>query len=221
MEIPTRPSPAIAPEKHALHVAAVVLAAGQASRMAASGKHKLLAEFNGVPLVRKSVETVLGAGVDGAVLITGYRTDDIERAVAGLDCRIVRNPDFATGMASSLKAGLAVVRDNAGGLADGLLVMLADMPGIETADIDRLIAAFRAEAGRAIIRAASGGKRGNPVILPRASFDAILTLEGDIGARSIIETSGLPVIDVEIGAAAQLDADTPEEIATAGGVLVN
>jgi molybdenum cofactor cytidylyltransferase len=57
------------------------------------------------------------------------------------------------------------------------------------------------------------------VILPRSTFDAIAKLDGDIGARPIIEKSGLPVIDVDIGAAAHLDTDTPEEIAAAGGVL--
>src|SRR5690242_10661748 len=93
-------------ENAAPRVVAVVLAAGQASRMAASGKHKLLAEFDGVPLARKSVATVLRSQVDGTVLVTGYRGDDIERIVEGLDCRVIYNPDFATGMASSLKAGL-------------------------------------------------------------------------------------------------------------------
>jgi molybdenum cofactor cytidylyltransferase len=67
----------------------------------------------------------------------------------------------------------------------------------------------------------SGGKRGNPVILPRATFEAIMRLEGDIGARPIVEESGLPVIDVEIGAAAHLDTDTPEAILAAGGVLID
>jgi molybdenum cofactor cytidylyltransferase len=218
MEIPTRPRPRLAeePPKRALRIAAVILAAGQASRMAASGRHKLLAEFGGVPLVRKSVATVLNSEAERAVLVTGYRAEDIVRAVDGLGCPLVHNPDFATGMASSLRAGLAAVRDD----ADGLMVMLADMPGIETADLDRLIAAFRAEQGQVIVRAVSAGKRGNPVILPRSTFDAIAKLDGDIGARPIIERSGLPIVDVEIGQAAHLDTDTPEEIAAAGGVLV-
>lgn len=217
MEIPTRPRPRLAdaPEKGALRVATVILAAGQASRMAASGRHKLLAEFGGVPLVRKSVETVLASRSDRAVIVTGYRAGDIEAAIAGLDCPIVHNPDYATGMASSLKAGLAAVRDE----ADGLMVMLADMPGIEAGDLDRLVDAFHAEEGQAIIRAVSDGKRGNPVILPRSTFEALSKLEGDIGARPVIEKSGLPIIDVEIGVAAQLDTDTPEEIVAAGGVL--
>ncbi|MDB5523238.1 MAG: hypothetical protein JWM58_1001 [Rhizobium sp.] len=219
MEIPTRPRPRLAEpgEKQALEIAAVILAAGQASRMAHSGKHKLLAEFDGVPLVRKSVASVLGSTADRSVLVIGYRADDILAAIEHLECPVVHNADFATGMASSLKAGLAAVR----GDADGILVMLADMPGVQSADLDKLISAFKAEEGRAIVRAVSGGQRGNPVILPRSTFDAIARLDGDIGARPVIEKSGLPIIDVEIGAAAHLDTDTPEEIAAAGGILIN
>ena len=217
MEIPTRPLPRLGtarqPEK--LRVAAVVLAAGSASRMATSGKHKLLAEFDGVPLVRRSVETVIASGATETALVTGYSAEDVEIATAGLDCRIVPNPDYATGMASSLRAGLDAVRDR----ADGLLVMLADMPGIRATHLDTMIETFRANEGRAIVRAASSGKRGNPVILPASTFDAIAKLTGDIGARPIVERSGLPVVDVDIGDAAHLDTDTPEQIAAAGGVL--
>ena len=216
MEIPTRPLPRLGKTaSEELHVAAVVLAAGSASRMAGSGHHKLLARFDGVPLVRRSVETVLGSHVSRSVVVTGYRGEDIERVLNGANAAIVINPDFATGMASSLKAGLAAVRDG----ADGLLVMLADMPGIRAAHLDEMIAVFRREQGRAIVRAVSGGKRGNPVILPASTFDAIAKLTGDIGARPVIERSGLAVIDVDIGEAAHVDTDTPEEIIAAGGVL--
>lgn len=217
MEIPTRPLPRLGRPSTdgALAIAAVVLAAGSASRMAGSGHHKLLAKFDGVPLVRRSVETALASSAGRTVVVTGYRADDIEKAIAGLEAGVVHNPDFATGMASSLKAGLAAVREG----TDGLLVLLADMPGIRAEHVDRMIEAFRREQGRAIVRAVSAGKRGNPVILPATTFDAIAKLTGDIGARPIIERSGLAVVDVDIGEAAYLDTDTPEEIIAAGGVL--
>ena len=95
----------------------------------------------------------------------------------------------------------------------------ADMPGVTAADLVRLIEAFAGAGGNAIVRAVSAGKRGNPVILPRTTFPAVRALSGDVGARQIIETSGLDIIDVEIGPAAHLDVDTPEAIAEAGGVL--
>jgi molybdenum cofactor cytidylyltransferase len=95
--------------------------------------------------------------------------------------------------------------------------MLADMPGVTTDDLNRMITAFRDANGASIVRAVSQGKRGNPVILPRSLNDAVLRLEGDVGARHLIETSGLAVTDVEIGDAAQIDVDTPEAIIAAGG----
>ena len=219
MEIPTRPLPRLnaGAEKRKLRVAAVVLAAGSATRMAASGKHKLLAEFDGMPLVRRSVETVRHSHADGLVVVTGYRSGDIGKALAGLDCPTVHNPDYASGMASSLKAGLGAVREG----TDGLLVFLADMPGIRPEHIDAMIDAFRAEGGKAIVRAVAGGKRGNPVILPASTFEAISKLTGDIGARPVVERSGLGVIDIDIGAAAHLDTDTPEQIRAAGGILID
>jgi molybdenum cofactor cytidylyltransferase len=217
MEIPTRPLPRLGKtgSGQGPRVAAVVLAAGSASRMGASGHHKLLATFDGVPLVRRSVETALAAKADRTVVVTGHRADDIEAALAGLDVALVHNPDFATGMASSLRTGLAAVRDG----AEGLLVVLADMPGVRPEHLDRMIDAFRREQGGAIVRAVSDGKRGNPVILPASAFDAVSKLTGDIGARPVIERSGFAVIDIDIGAAAHVDTDTPEEIAAAGGVL--
>lgn len=216
-EIAIRPSPrdAIEPPLAAPAVAGLVLAAGRASRMGGGG-HKLLAEFDGVPLVRRSAETVVAGGALPAVVVTGHRRSEIEAVLAGLDVTPVHNPDYSTGMASSLVSGI-LSPEIAG--ADGVLVMLADMPGVRAGDVAAMIAAFQEEQGRSIIRAVSAGKRGNPVILPRSTFAAIRKLEGDTGARAIIETCGLPVVDVDIGEAAHLDVDTPEAVTGAGGVL--
>lgn len=217
MEIPTRPLPRLgkAQAVGALRVNAVVLAAGSASRMAGSGHHKLLAEFDGVPLVRRSTATVIDAGVNHTVVVTGYRAADVGAALAGLDAEIVMNDDHGSGMASSLRVGLGSVRDD----ADGVLVMLADMPGVTREHVLSMLDAFRHSEGRAIVRAAAGAKRGNPVILPASTFDAVAALTGDVGARSVIEQSGLAIVDIDIGDAAHTDADTPEAILAAGGVL--
>ncbi len=218
MEIPSRPMPRakVSGEAPPLHVAAIVLAAGQARRMGEAGPHKLLAEFDGQPLVRRTVERVLSSQARSVTVVLGHRAEEVRGRLDGLDAELVFNPDYGSGMASSLRAGLAAV---SGGNADGVLVALADMPAVRTEDLDVLIDRFRQEDGRAIIRAVSAGKRGNPVILPRNTFAAFMKLEGDIGARAIIETSGLEVVDVEIGAAAHLDVDTPEAVLGAGGVL--
>lgn len=216
-EIATRPAPRASIEEDAVTVsiAALVLAAGKASRMGEGG-HKLLAEFDGEPLVHRSARVVLEGGVTPVHVVTGHERERIEASLRGLDVSMVHNPDYASGMASSLVTGLLQPEVAS---ADGILVMLADMPGVSSEDISSLMASFRAEQGRSIVRAVSSGKRGNPVILPRSTFAAVLKLEGDTGARAIIETCGLPVIDVEIGAGAHLDVDTPEAVAGAGGIL--
>ncbi|KQR68731.1 NTP transferase domain-containing protein [Rhizobium sp. Leaf341] len=222
-EIPTRPRPRARsetegrdhPVERRLVVRTVVLAAGQASRMGAEGHHKLLAEFGGVPLVRRTTEVALAASTGPVTVVTGHREAEIRAALSGLDLTLAHNEDFASGMASSLIAGL----DCIGAEPDGMLVLLADMPGVTPEDLRRLNAAFEDNAGEAVVRAVHRGKRGNPVILPRALFPALRKLEGDVGARHVIETGNLPVVDVDIGAAAHLDLDTPEAIAAAGGVL--
>ncbi|MBY3235445.1 NTP transferase domain-containing protein [Rhizobium laguerreae] len=197
-------------------VAIVILAAGKASRMGEGGKHKLLAAFDGVPLVRRSALTALAADAASVIVVTGHRRSEIEAALDGLDLTFVDNPDYASGMASSLIAGFSS-RDADG--AEGILVMLADMPDISTTHLDALISAFRNAGGKAVVRAVSQGKPGNPVILPRSLTQAVLRLEGDVGARDIIATSGLPVLDVDVGDAALLDVDTPDEVLAAGGAM--
>ena len=213
-EIPTRPQPRdLRMPERPLSVAALVLAAGRASRM--NGSHKLLAAFDGEALVRRSTEAALEASPARVLVVTGHRADEIEAELAGLTVDIVRNPDHAQGMSTSLRAGISALGPN----CDGVVVMLADMPHVTGADVRRLLDAFAAAGGHAIVRAVSGGKRGNPVVLPRATFAAVLQLAGDVGARHIVESSGLDVVDVEIGAAAHVDVDTPEAVIAAGGVL--
>ena len=119
-------------------------------------------------------------------------------------------------MASSIKCGLSSASRQQ---CDGLMVVLADMPGITSHDLKALADAFVQAEGRAIVRAVASGKRGNPVILPRATFADLELLDGDVGARHVIETCGLPIIDVELGSSAHLDVDTPEAVERAGGIL--
>jgi molybdenum cofactor cytidylyltransferase len=222
MEIQTRPMPRETPgEKMAeAKVAIVMLAAGMATRMGATGGHKLLAAFDGIALVRRSALTAGNSQASSVTVVVGHRQHEIRAVLSDLPVTmpvtVIDNPDYASGMASSLTSGFASVEASG---ADGVLVMLADMPALTSGDLDRLIAAFREANGAAIVRAVSKGRRGNPVILPRSMNDAVLRLEGDVGARHLIETSALPVIDVEIGNAAQIDVDTPEDIVAAGGVL--
>lgn len=214
MEIPTRPQPReIASPQAAAPVHAILLAAGRSSRM--GGPNKLLAMFDGVPLVRRSAERALASNAASLTVVTGHQGERIRGALAGLPVRFVDNPAFASGLAGSLKTGIAALPQSAG----GALILLGDMPEIESGDIDRLIAAFESSGNAAIVRATHDGKRGNPVILPRSVFDYVATIEGDTGARHIVEARIADVADVEIGRPASIDVDTPDAMTMAGGLL--
>jgi molybdenum cofactor cytidylyltransferase len=208
-EIASRPQPreeqSAAP--HAPKIAAVVLAAGLSSRM---GRNKLLADLNGKPLLRHAAEAAVNSAADTVIVVTGNEADKAEAALKNLRLRTVHNPDYAKGLSSSLKAGIAAVPDD----CDGAVVLLGDMPGVKSALIDKMIAAFDPEDGHAICVAARHGKRGNPVLWARRFFAEIMALEGDVGAKHLMATNDEMVCEVEAPDDGPLtDIDTPEALA--------
>ena len=130
----------------------------------------------------------------------------------GLDVKFVRNPDFAGGLASSVKAGIAAVSDK----ADGAVICLGDMPLIDARLIDRLIDAFAPDRGHLIMVPVAEGRRGNPVLWSRRFFRELMTLDGDIGARHLIAKHAEAVTEVPVeGDSAFLDIDTPQALEAA------
>ncbi len=213
MEIVSRPQPREPADSRHDCAAAIILAAGQSRRM--GGPNKLLARFGGEPLIRRMARRAISSKADPVIIVTGHRAGDIKHTLDGLDVQIVHNPDFAEGLATSLKTGLQAVPEH----AHGALVLLADMPEITPAIMDRLIDAFRARQGPAIVLPTIAGKRGNPVLWSRDFFPELMTVTGDTGARHILARHEEAVERVEIGAAAGVDIDTPEALVKAGGAL--
>jgi molybdenum cofactor cytidylyltransferase len=197
------------------YISVVLLAAGRASRMGDKGCHKLLAEFGGVPLVRRSACAALESKPAELVVVTGHRSREIENALSGLPIRLVRNPDYELGIASSLNSGLAALAPSAA----GMLVMLADMPKLTCAHLNALIERFEQEEGNSVIRSVSRAQPGSPVIIPRRLFSAVMTLTGDMGAKHLLQLPGIGVVDIDIGDAAHTDVDTPEAVILHGGKL--
>ena len=191
----------------------LVLAAGRSSRM--GGPNKLLATFDGIPLIRRSVETALSCSAGRIVVVVGHQASEIRVALDGLDVAIVENACFADGLSTSLISGFGRAAEGAG----GVLVMLADQPGLTSDHLDKLIAAFDPCGQGSIVLATGEGRRGNPVILAAHLSEAIAALTGDVGARDIVTAHRTLVREVEIGAAALLDVDTPAAMAAAGGIL--
>ncbi len=196
-------------------VAALVLAAGKASRFrAAAGEGgpatKLVALLDGKPLVRHVAEAALASRARPVVVVTGHARAEVEAALAGLPVRFVHNPDFATGLASSLRTGVAALPAAAG----GAVVLLGDMPRVSAAVIDALLDAREASPGASAVAPATGGRRGNPVLVTRALFPAIMELSGDVGARALLAAAGDGVVETPVDdESIAFDVDTPDALA--------
>ncbi|MDW8124389.1 MAG: molybdopterin-binding/glycosyltransferase family 2 protein [Geminicoccaceae bacterium] len=209
MEIPSRPQPrAERPRAPGpMRLAAIVLAAGRSSRM--GEVNKLLAPLEGEPMVRYAVEAALSAGLAEVVVVTGHMRERVEAALADLPVRFVYNPRYAEGLSSSLKAGVSALSRE----VDGAFVILADMPRIRAEHLRALARAFDPGAGRGIVVPVHGGRRGNPVLWGRAFFATFEALEGDTGARHLIDQYPEAVAEVEMpDAAVLLDVDTPQAL---------
>jgi molybdenum cofactor cytidylyltransferase len=194
-------------EQAAVRIAAVVLAAGRSTRMGA--QNKLLADIAGTPMVRRVVDAVLGSKARPVLVVTGHQAAAVAAALAGLDVTLVANPDYATGLASSLKAGIRAVPEESA----GALILLGDMPRIAPGHLDRLAEAFAA-APENIVVPTHVGRQGNPVLWPRRHFPALMHLDGDAGAKLLIAAYRGVVRKVDVGTDAIFaDADTPEELA--------
>lgn len=193
-----------------MSVAALVLAAGRSARYRAAGglaASKLVDLFAGEALVRHAVRAALGARLDAVVVVTGHAGPAVQAALDGLPVRFVQNPDFATGLASSLRTGLEALE----GTARAAVVLLGDMPRVTPALIDALVAAWEG-SGRpdAAVPVTEAGERGNPVLLARSLFAAAGRLTGDEGARRLLRDPAVRVVEVPApGVATRLDIDEP------------
>ena len=191
-------------------LAAVVLAAGQSTRMAPY--HKLLvADRGGKPMVARVVDNVLSSRARPVLVVLGHRGEEIRAALGGRPVTYVTAADHAAGLSASLRAGIAGLP----GEAAAALVCLGDMPLVTGRMIDRLLDAFDPDEGRGIVVPTHQGKPGNPILWGRAWFAEILALSGDVGARALLARHAEQVAEVEIGDDAVLrDFDTVESLAT-------
>jgi molybdenum cofactor cytidylyltransferase len=208
MEIVTRPQPRSEPASdEGRRIAAIVLAAGRSTRMGAL--NKMLAEIGGKPLVRIAAEQALASRAKPVIVVTGHQQSQVEAALADLPVRFVHNPDYAEGLGTSLRAGIAAVPAE----ADGAVVCLGDMPQVDAGLIDKLIAAFDPGKGALVVVPSIDGKRGNPVVWSRRFFSELMSIGGDVGARYLIGQYAEAVAEVPLsGDAALTDVDTPESL---------
>lgn len=176
-------------------VAGLLLAAGQGSRL---GQPKALVEIAGQTLVTRGIGLLRAGGVEPVIVVTGAVSLDLPSVI------LVHNPDWRTGMGSSLRAGLATLPDS----ADAVVIALVDQPLISPEAVRRLIAAF--QAGASVAVASYDGRPRNPVLIARPHWpDAAAAAQGDAGARPFLRAHPELVTRVECG-----DTGRPDDLDT-------
>jgi molybdenum cofactor cytidylyltransferase len=201
---------AIAHGSAPVSVAAIVLAAGCATRM---GSQKVLLELEGRSLVQRVVDAALGSQATRTIVVVGYEAGPVTDDLADRPVTVVVNPGYATGMSTSLQAGV-----RAAGVCDAAIFLLGDQPYVTSTLLDQLIERF-AETGKAVVRPLAGARPANPVLLSAALFSEILEQRGDVGGREIVErhpfeVSLVPLAD--LGVVVDIDSPADYEAAREG-----
>ncbi len=196
-----RPQPRVAGA-----VGVIVLAAGRSTRM--GGANKLLADLGGTAVIARTLDALADAGLPPPVVVTGHMAAEVRAAIGARAATIVVAPDYAAGMSRSLAAGLGA----APAAWRAALIVLGDMPGVAPATIAAVAAA--ATDAAAVVAPVCAGRRGNPVAWGRDHWPRLLALDGDRGAKALLDTVVVDEVAVD-DANIFADLDTPAALATA------
>ncbi len=188
-------------------VAGVLLAAGTSSRM---GRNKLYLELGGKSVLRRAVDAAAAAGLDPILVVLGHEPERAQAELKGLDgptVRTVLNPDYAGGIDTSMRAGIAAVPESAG----GAVVLLADMPFVSAAMIRELVERWRAaDAPLAVSR--YGEVLAPPMLYGRSLFPELLALDGAGCGKRVVKRHRDEALEVAWPASALADLDFPEDV---------
>lgn len=181
---------------------ALVLAAGASSRL---GQPKQLVRYQGELLLDRAIRVAHEAGADPVFAVLGASYEIMLDSLEGNPYapRILINKAWATGMASSLRLG-AAASERAG--VDDLLVLTCDQPAVTPDHLRRLVSVSKREH---VVASYYGSRRGIPVLFPEFSFHALQELQGDAGARELLQDDAVLTVSLPGG---ELDLDTPEDL---------
>lgn len=189
-------------------VSALVLAAGPSRRM---GTPKLALPVDGTPMLRRVVDAAAHSRCRETVVVLGAHQEVYRLLLEGTPGRVVENPEYEHGMSTSIRAGVAALSSE----SEAVVILLADQPRVTAEVINRLIDTYLQE-GKRIVASAYRGAVGVPVLFDAALYLELLTLEGDAGARSVIETYPQHGVAVALEDGWQ-DVDTPEDLGRLAG----
>lgn len=185
------------------HTAGIILAAGESTRY---GSPKQLLDWKGKPFVRQVAETALRSGLWPVVVVTGFRSADVESCLKDLPVEIVHNPEYQQGQSASIKAGVASLPQKAG----AAIFLLADQPQIPAEVIRALTETHAKQLHPVVAPLVLEERRANPVLFDRVAFPDLLQLTGDIGGRAIFSKYKVEYMpwhdDILL-----LDVDKPED----------
>jgi len=188
-------------------IAGVLLAAGGARRF---GSQKLVATADGVPLVRRAHDT-LAEAVDSVFVVVGAESPAVTQALESTNATIIVNSEWADGLSTSIRRGIGAVPLD----AEAVIIALGDEPEVDARIAVELIAMWK-NTGRPIVAARYEGVQSHPVLFDRSVFAELSTLEGDVGAKSVIYRSAERVAFVDVASARPIDVDVPEDLRRLG-----
>jgi len=182
---------------------ACVLAAGTSSRFGAT---KLIQIFRDLPLVQHALLAAQGVCKDRVTLIVGYDADAVVVASARLANSVVLNTEFEKGMGTSIAAAIDACRQN----ADAILIMLADQPLISAQHLTILMTAWSGSDNE-IVASEYDGTIGPPILFPRNAYDRLRGLDGESGAKELLQDGQFDVRSIELPLAGY-DVDTRQDL---------
>ena len=170
-------------------ISAILLAAGQSKRM--NGENKLTKEIQGIPLIKHSVKSILASSIDELIIVLGHQKEIIEKLINKNEkIKFIFNKNFENGMASSIKTGL----DNLSEGTEAFFICLSDMPMVNHDIYNQLI---KSKDKKEIIIPTYKGQQGNPVLFSIILKKEIMTIQGDVGAKKILELYKKQSLNVE------------------------
>ena len=185
-------------------ICAIVLAAGLSRRM---GVQKLLLPFGGKTVIAHIVDQLLASTVDEVYVVVGHQAERISRELSGRQVSIVKNPNYKSGMLSSVRCGLQSLPKK----CRAVLVVLGDQPSVTTELIDQMLQSFAATE-KSILVPLYKGKRGHPILFCSLYRDEILTKHGDVGLRGLLQGHSGDISELAVSTASVLcDMDCPED----------
>lgn len=180
-------------------IAALILAAGEASRF---GACKQLIEINGTTMLQSCINKANEVFPGSVYVVTGAYHGEISTAIQ--DAKFILNSSWKQGIGSSIACGVREIESQ----HDAIMILLADQVAITVSDLKTMVTRFN---GSNIVCARYAGSRGVPALFAQNSFNEMKKLKGKTGAKSILNQSNENIIDIEISNAV-IDIDTPADL---------